>query len=185
MRKNLTMKTTLYPMPVLIVASYDKNGNPNAMNAGWGGISGYDEITLGLAREHKTVENILERKAFTVSMGELEYLKSCDYVGIVSASKEADKMKKSGFTTTKSEFVDAPLINELSISMECRLKSYDPKTGHMIGQIVNAGVDERILTDGKVDLSKVHVLTLDPLNYTYHVMSEPVGRAFKDGAKLK
>lgn len=120
MRKNFGAKPFLYPQPVMILGTYDENGNANAMNAAWGGIVGANEIIVDLSA-HKTTDNIIKNKAFTVGVADLEHLVACDYVGIVSANKEADKMKKAGFTTTKSEFVNAPIINELPLTLECEL----------------------------------------------------------------
>ena len=185
MRKNFGAKAYTYPQPVLIIASYDENGNADAMNAAWGGISDDKEISMGLSAEHKTVKNILERKAFTVSMGDAGHVEACDYVGLVSGNKVPDKLKKAGFTITKSELVDAPIINELAVCVECRMISYDEKTCRMVGEIVNVSVDESAMTDGKVDITKVAPITVDPFNNAYHVIGEKVGNAFCDGVKLK
>lgn len=116
MRKNFGAKPFLYPQPVMILGIYDENGKANAMNAAWGGIVGANEIIVDLSA-HKTTDNIIKNKAFTVGVADLEHLVACDYVGIVSANKEADKMKKAGFTTTKGEFVNAPIINELPLTL--------------------------------------------------------------------
>ena len=110
MRKNFGTKTFLYPQPVLIIASYDENGKPNAMNAAWGGVSDFNQISISLAK-HKTTTNILKNKAFTVSIGTSKMLTSCDYVGLVSQNDVPDKFEKSGFTATKSELINAPIIN--------------------------------------------------------------------------
>ncbi|MCI6430262.1 MAG: flavin reductase family protein [Oliverpabstia sp.] len=185
MRKNFGAKAYTYPQPVLIIASYDENGNADAMNAAWGGISDDKEISMCLSAEHKTVKNILERKAFTVSMGDAAHVEACDYVGLVSGNKVPDKLKKAGFTITKSELVDAPIINELAVCVECRMISYDEKTCRMVGEIVNVSVDESAMTDGKVDITKVAPITFDPFNNAYHVIGEKVGNAFRDGVKLK
>lgn len=185
MRKNFGAKAYTYPQPVLIIASYDENGNADAMNAAWGGISDDKEISMCLSAEHKTVKNILERKAFTVSMGDAAHVEACDYVGLVSGNKVPDKLKKAGFTITKSELVDAPIINELAVCVECRMISYDEKTCRMVGEIVNVSVDESAMTDGKVDITKVAPITFDPFNNAYHVIGEKVGNAFCDGVKLK
>lgn len=185
MRKNFGAKAYTYPQPVLIIASYDENGNADAMNAAWGGISDDKEISMCLSAEHKTVKNILERKAFTVSMGDAAHVEACDYVGLVSGNKVPDKLKKAGFTITKSELVDAPIINELAVCVEGRMISYDEKTCRMVGEIVNVSVDERAMTDGKVDITKVTPITFDPFNNAYHVIGEKVGNAFRDGVKLK
>ena len=185
MRKNFGAKAYTYPQPVLIIASYDENGNADAMNAAWGGISDDKEISMCLSAEHKTVKNILERKAFTVSMGDAGHVEACDYVGLVSGNKVPDKLKKAGFTITKSELVDAPIINELAVCVECGMISYDEKTCRMVGEIVNVSVDESAMTDGKVDITKVAPITFDPFNNAYHVIGEKVGNAFCDGVKLK
>lgn len=185
MRKNFGAKAYTYPQPVLIIASYDENGNADAMNAAWGGISDDKEISMCLSAEHKTVKNILERKAFTVSMGDAAHVEACDYVGLVSGNKVPDKLKKAGFTITKSELVDAPIINELAVCVECRMIRYDEKTCRMVGEIVNVSVDESAMTDGKVDITKVAPITFDPFNNAYHVIGEKVGNAFRDGVKLK
>lgn len=155
MRKDFGAKPFTYPQPVLILGSYDKDGNPDAMNAAWGGISGGNEISMCISAGHKSTKNIIERKAFTVSVADLEHTAACDYVGLVSAGNTPDKFEKAGFHAVKSKFVDAPLIEELPIAAECRLKSYDAGTGRMVGEIVNICVDERVLDEnGNVDVSK-------------------------------
>ena len=186
MRKNFGAKPFLYPQPVLIIASYDENGVPDAMNAAWGGISESDQISMCLSPGHKTVKNILARKAFTVSMADAAHVTECDYVGIVSANQVPDKLAKAGFHTTKSEFVDAPLIDELPMALECRLVSYDEDSCCMVGQIVNVCADESVLdAQGKIDPAKLDPITFDPVHSTYRKLGEVVGRAFQDGAKLK
>ena len=186
MRKNFGAKPYTYPQPVFIVAAYGPDGTPDAMNAAWGGISDTTELTLCLSAGHKTTQNILERKAFTVSMADAAHVTECDYLGVVSANKVPDKLARAGFHTTKSGFVDAPLIDELAMAVECRLVSYDPDTGHLVGEIVNISVDESVLTpEGKVDVSKLDPITFDPVNSTYHKLGEKVGNAFADGLKLK
>lgn len=186
MRKNFGAKPLTYPQPVFILASYDENGSPDAMNAAWGGISESNEISLCLSAGHKTVKNILARKAFSVSMGQADQVVPCDYVGIVSGNDVPDKFARAGFHAVKSAFVDAPLIEELSMAVECRLKSYDPDTCRMVGEIVNVSIDERVLTaDGGVDTSKLQPIVFDPVNNTYAVLGKAVAQAFSVGAKLK
>lgn len=187
MRKNFGAKPFVYPMPVFIIAAYDENGLPNAMNAAWGGISEIHEISMCLSTEHKTVKNILQRKAFTVSVGEASQVTACDYVGLVSGNNVEDKFEKAGFHATKSEFVDAPVINELSITLECALIDYDPKSCILRGNIKNVSVDERVLdANGKVDVSKVQPLVFDSFNNDYLVIKgEKAGKAFSEGNKLK
>lgn len=185
MRKNFGAKPILYPQPVFIIGSYDENGTPDAMNAAWGGISEANEISMCLSAEHKTVKNILVKKAFTVSMATADTVVPCDFVGIVSGNDVADKLNKAGFHTTKSAFVNAPLIEELPLAVECKLISYDAETCRMVGEIVNVCADERILTDGNIDPSKLRPITYDGMNHAYYVLGEKVGDAFKDGAALK
>ena len=186
MRKNFGAKPLSYPQPVLIIAAYDENGIPNAMNAAWGGISEMNEISMCLSEGHKTVKNILKRKAFTVSMADAAHVIACDYVGIVSGNHVEDKFTKAGFHATKSSFVDAPLIDELAVALECRLKDYNPKTCILRGEIVNVSVDERALNEhGQVDPTKVAPICFDPFNNTYLKIGEKVGNAFADGKLLK
>lgn len=184
MRKNFGAKPITYPQPVFIIASYDENGNPDAMNAAWGGICGDKEISMCLSAGHKTVKNILARKAFTVSMADAAHVAECDYVGIVSANKEPNKLEKAGFHTVKAENIDAPVIEELPMAVECRLVSYDEESMIMIGEIVNVSADESVLTDGKIDPAKLRPITFDPVNNAYCVIGEKVGNAFSDGKKI-
>ena len=186
MRKNFGNKPWCYPQPVFILAAYDVNGTPNAMNVAWGGISYDDEIAMCISANHKTTYNILASKAFTVSMADVEHLVACDYVGVESGNKVADKFEKAGFTAVKSEFVNAPVINELPMTMECELISYDPETCRLVGRIVNVSADERILgEDGGIDVSKLRPITFDPVRNDYLVIGEKVGNAFRDGLALK
>ena len=129
---------------------------------------------------------ILARKAFTVSMATAEQAVACDYVGIESGNKVADKVAKAGWHTTKSEFVDAPLIDELPMAVECRLVSYDPETCRLVGEIVNVSADESVLDEnGKIDPDKLRPITFDPVHNTYRGLAEKGANAFQDGAKLK
>ena len=137
MRKNFGAKPILYPQPVFIIGSYDENGTPYAMNEAWGGISKANQISMCLSASHKTVKNIFARSGFTVSMATAEQLVACDYVGLVSANDVPNKMEKAGFHTVKSENVDAPLIEELPLAVECKLISYDEETCCMVGKIIN------------------------------------------------
>ena len=185
MRKYFGAQPILYPQPVFIIATYNEDGTANAMNAAWGGISEVNEITMCISAEHKTTQNVLARKAFTVSMGTAEYVAACDYVGMVSGSDEPRKMEKAGFHTVRSEFVDAPVIAELPMAVECKLVSFDPETCRMVGEVVNVCADETVLTDGKIDPVKLRPITFDGMNNTYLALGEKVGNAFSDGAKLK
>ena len=186
MRKNFGSKPLCYPQPVFIIGTYNEDGTPNAMNAAWGGISESNEISICVSETHKTTANILARKAFTVSMATADQMVACDYVGIASGNKVADKFAKTGWHAIKSEFVDAPLIDELPMAMECRLISYDEETCRLVGEIVNVSADESVLGEnGKVDPAKLRPITFDPMNNAYLVLGEKVGNAFRDGAQIK
>lgn len=186
MRKNFGAKPWTYPQPVFIIASYDEEGRADAMNAAWGGISDDTQISLCLSAEHKTVKNIQARGAFTVSMADAAHVIACDYVGIVSGNDVPDKLEKAGFHTTKSQFVDAPLIDELPMAVECRLISYDPETCRMVGEIVNVCADESILDErGKIDPDRLQPIVFDPVNNAYRKLGEKAGYAFRDGLHLK
>ena len=186
MRKNFGAKAMCSPMPVYIIGTYNADGTPNAMNAAWGGISEETEITICVDSAHKTAENLLARKAFTVSMATAKYAAACDYVGIVSGNKEPDKFVKAGFHATRSQFVDAPLIDELPMALECEVISYDPESCRLVGRIVNVCADESILGEnGKVDAAKLQPITYDPMSHHYLALGEKVGQAFHDGLQLK
>lgn len=181
-RVNFGAKPILYPMPVLIIGTYDENGVPNAMNAAWGCITDENEITISMS-PHKTTENFAKTGAFTVSIGTEDTVISCDYVGVETAGKVPDKFAKAGFHATKSEFVNAPLIDELPVALECKVKSY--KDDILVGEIINVNADESILTEGKIDPKKLKPIIYDSMNRTYIGLGEKVGNAFKDGLKLK
>ena len=186
MRKNFGAKPWTYPQPVFIVATYDADGQPDAMNAAWGGIDYDDRINLCLSAGHKTVKNLLATRAFTVSMGTADHLTACDYVGIVSANKVPDKFARAGFHAVKSEFVNAPLIEELPMAVECELVSYDEETCHLVGRIVNVSADESILDErGKIDPARLRPIVFDPVHNDYLVVGPKVGNAFQDGAALR
>ena len=185
MRKNFGPKTWLYPMPVLIVGTYDENGVPNAMNAAWGGIYDTNLVMVCLADDHKTTENIKKTGAFTVSFATAKTVAPCDYVGIVSANDVPDKFEKAGFHALKSEFVNAPIIEELPMTVECKLLKFN-EDGICIGEIVNVSADESVLDEnGKVDAKKLDPIIYDSVTHAYWNFGEKVGRAFSDGKKIK
>ena len=181
-RVNFGAKPLMYPQPVLIIGTYDENGVPNAMNAAWGITTDYKEITISLS-EHKTTDNLKARKAFTVSIGTEDQVVPCDYVGVESGRKVPDKFARAGFHATKSEFVDAPLIDELPLAMECKVKSFEH--GILVGEIVNVSADERVIANGALDISKLKPISFDPFGNAYYGVGEKVGNAFKDGTQLK
>ena len=185
MRKNFGSQHWLFPQPVLMIATYNEDGTPDIMNAAWGGISDSDEISISISSTHKTAENLLKRGAFTVSFATAAQVTACDYVGLVSGNKVPDKFARAGFHAVKSEFVDAPLVEELPMALECRVRSYDTETDILRGEIVNVSADETILTDGKIDPAKFRPIVFDPVNHDYLELGAKAGKAFSEGNKLK
>ena len=185
MRKNFGSQHWLFPQPVLMIATYNEDGTPDIMNAAWGGISDSDEISISISNTHKTAKNLLKRGAFTVSFATADQVAACDYVGLVSGNKVQDKFARAGFHAVKSEFVDAPLVEELPMALECRVRSYDTETDILRGEIVNVCADESILTDGKIDPAKLRPIVFDPVNHDYLELGAKAGKAFGEGNKLK
>lgn len=186
MRKNLQPKPFLYPLPVLIIGTYDEAGMPDAMNAAWGTICDMNQVAIFLSATHKTTKNILTKQAFTVSMADAKNVVFADYVGVISGNDVPDKLSKTTWTITSSEFVDAPIFKELPLTLECKLVSFNEESECVVGEIVNISVDEEILDEkGKIDLQKFKPISYDPSNHTYVTLGETVGRAFSDGFKLK
>lgn len=185
MRKNFGKKSWLYPMPVFIVGTYDENGVPNAMNAAWGGMYDTNLVMVCLADEHKTTENIRKNGAFTVSFATAETVVPSDYVGIVSGNDTPDKLCRSGFHTTKSEYVNAPLIDELPMAVECKLYKFT-EDGICISEIINISADESILDEnGTVDAKKLNPIVYDSVSHAYWTLGEKAGQAFSDGKRIK
>ncbi len=186
MRKDFGAKAMLYPMPVLMISTYDENGNPDIMNAAWGGIADDTQINICLSPEHKTVKNIQAGSDFTVSMATASTMVACDFAGIVSANDDSEKIKKSGFTFTKSSKVNAPLCDQLPMALECKVISYDAPTCRLLGEIVNVCADESVLSDdGKIDVKKLDPITYDSMHHKYIRLGEVCGDAFKSGLALK
>lgn len=165
-------------MPVLIVATFNDDGTPDAMTAAWGGIHDTNQVGICIAGEHKTAENLLHRKAFTVSFADAAHIKACDYAGCVSGKDIPDKVSKAGFSVTASSFVDAPVINELPVCLECELVSYDITTGCMVGNIINVSAEDTVLTDGKIDIEKLDPVLFDPVHAVYRKTGPVVAGAF-------
>lgn len=172
----------ILPEGVFIIGSYDESGVPNAMNAAWGVQSDWTEITLILG-EHKTTENILKTGAFTVAFGTKDTALISDYFGM-ETGRRVNKIEKAGCHTRPSEKVNAPIIEEYPLTLECTLKSWDPESGRMIGEIVGQHADERILTDGKVDVEKMELIIFDPASHAYRLVGPVVGHAYRDGKQL-
>ena len=175
MRKDFGSQTWMFPMPVLIIGTYDENGNPNAMNAAWGGIYDYNQIMVCLSA-HKTTDNIRKNKAFTISFATVETVAASDYVGIVSQNQEPNKIAKSGLKAEKSIHVNAPIFTNYPLTLECELievLNEGEGGGNFIGKIVNVSVDESILTNNKVDPKKLHAITFDPITAKYVALMPP------------
>jgi flavin reductase (DIM6/NTAB) family NADH-FMN oxidoreductase RutF len=182
MRKDFGAKPLLYPQPVLIIGTYNEDGTPNAMNAAWGGICGADKIIIDLGA-HRTTDNILRNKAFTVAVADAPHVVEADYFGVVSGNKVPDKIAKAGLHVEKSDKVNAPIITEFPITLECELLR-STEDG-IVGKIINVCADERVLDEnGEIDPSKVEAITYDTSHHTYIKLGETVGNAFSDGKKL-
>ena len=186
MKKNLKLKALIYPLPVLIVGTYDEGGTPNAMNAAWGTVCDTAQVAISLSAHHKTVQNLLKTKSFTVGIADAKNVVAADYVGLVSANDVPDKLAKTGWKITKGQCVNAPIIEDLPLVLECKLVSFDPETEICIGEVVNVSVDESILNEkGKIDVEKLNPLCYASEVRGYYTLGEKVGQAFLDGLKLK
>ena len=187
MRKNIKTTEAIFPMPVLLVATYNEDGTVNVMNAAWGTMVERNIVALNLTETHKTVKNIKERKAFTVSIADAKHVTQADYFGVASGNKVSDKFAKSKLTATKSENVDAPIVNEFPVCMECEFIEYqDGDYGlGVIGKVVNVTADESIMSGENVDIEKVGAIAFDPYTHGYYKVTERVGNAFSDGLKIK
>lgn len=187
MRKDLGVIPAVYPMPVLMVATYDENGKVDVMNAAWGMISGMDQITLFISEGHKTTKNIRQVKAFSVSIADQPHMAEADFFGIASGNDMDDKFERTGFTVEKSTHVNAPVVQEFPVSMECELTEI-VETEHLhavVGKIVNVNVDEKVLDeDGKVAVEKLNALIFDQFKAGYYVTGQKVGQAWVAGKEL-
>ena len=187
MRKKMNITEGIFPMPVLMVATYNEDGSVNVMNAAWGTMQERNMVALNLTETHKTVKNIKERGAFTVSIADAAHLVEADYFGVESGNKVSDKFARSGLTANKAETVDAPVINEFPLCLECEFVEYQSNEYGcgVIGKVVNVTADERVMVNGKIDMSLVNAIAFDPYTHGYYKVTERVGEAFKDGMKLK
>lgn len=187
MRTKLKLTEGIFPMPVLMIATYNEDGSVNVMNAAWGTMVERDIVALNLSEGHKTVQNIKARGAFTVSIADAAHVVEADYFGVESGNRVSDKLARSGLTAGRAEAVDAPVINEFPLCLECEFIEYQGGEYGcgVIGRVVNVTADERVMADGKVDISRVDAITFDPYTHGYYRVAERVGEAFKDGLKLK
>ena len=188
MRKDFGPKNYLFPMPVLMIATYGENDEVDVMNMAWGGICDSDKVALNITEGHKTSKNIKARGAFTISVADAAHVVEADYLGIVSGNKTQDKFARSGLTATKSAHVDAPIIEEWPVTLECEvLEMHKCEWGfRVVGRIVNATAREDVLAaDGKPDVEKMNAICFDTFHNGYYTIGERVGTAFSDGKKLK
>lgn len=184
MKKKIKTTEAIFPLPVLMIGTYNEDGSVDVMNAAWGTMLERDQVILNLTESHKTVKNIRARKSFTVAIANAKNVVQADYFGVVSGNNDNDKFKNSGLTAVKSENVDAPIINEFPICIECELMDGESDWG-IVGKVVNVSADESVMKDGNVDISLLEAIAFDPYTHGYYKVSERVGNAFSDGLSLK
>lgn len=187
MKKDLGILQAVYPMPVFMIATYDEEGKVDVMNAAWGNICASDKIALFISEPHKTTKNIRKIKAFTVSIADAKHMDVADYFGIASGNTMEDKFERTGYTAIKSEKVNAPIIDEFPLVMECELAEIvETENMHaVVGKIVNVAADEEVLDEnGKVDPAKLNAIAFDNFQSGYYQMGEKAGQAWDAGKKL-
>jgi len=174
------------PLPVLIIGTYDENGTPNAMNAAWGGQIGMTQISVSLSSSHKTTDNIKLNREFTIAYATAEQIAACDYVGVVSGNKEENKLEKCGFTVTRSDKVNAPVIDQLPVTIECKVIDIQEEFGEtrVVAEVVGLKADDNVITDGKVDYSKAGLVIYDTVSKTYRIVGDSVAAARSVGKKF-
>lgn len=185
MRTNLKSKAYIYPLPVLVIGTFDENNTPNAMTAAWGCVCDTKKISIVIDQSHKTMDNIKLNKQFTVSITDVDNMVKADYVGINSGKKVPNKVEKTAWTVQKSEFVNAPMFLEFPLILECELESVDDDLEMVIATIKNVSVDERILTNGEIDLNKFNPICYDTGTHGYYNLGYRVGNAYLEGKKIK
>lgn len=187
MRKNFKPNSMLFPMPVLIISTFNEDGSVDCMNAAWGTMEDVNVILLELTSDHKTSENILREGCFTVAIGNKKNVVACDYVGIVSNKIDPDKFSKTGWSYIKGEQVNAPIITDLPVSLECELERISRENGdfEVYGKIVNVSVNEEYLNGNQLDLDKCEFITYNSNDHSYRTISNKIADAFKVGLSLK
>ena len=187
MKKDLGVRPYLFPMPVLMVATYNEDGTVNAMNMAWGGICARNMVSLKINENHKTSQNLKARRAFTLSIADAAHIEAADFFGIASGNKLPDKFARSGLTAVKSEKVDAPVVQEFPLTLECRVVEDRMELyGHQIlGEIVGVLAEERVLDEaGNVDVTKLNALVYDQMQSGYYTIGEKAGQAWETGTAL-
>lgn len=188
MKKDLGNIPAIYPMPVLMIATYDESGKVDVMNAAWGMMCDMDKVALCISESHKTTKNIRKLGAFTVALADAAHIKEADYFGIASGNNTPDKFERTGFTAVKSDKVNAPVIDEFPVTMECELlETVSTDNFHsVIGKIVNVKADEKVLDEnGRINPLKTNALIFDQFQMGYYVSGEKVGQAWSSGKELK
>ena len=187
MLKDLGVKPYTFPMPVLMIATYGEDGKPDVMNMAWGGVCAENMVALNIDEEHKTSENIKKRGAFTLSIADLAHIKEADFFGIATGNKMADKFERSGLHAVKSAHVDAPVVEEFPLTLECKVAEIQHTSYgfRVLGEIVNVLADEKVLDDkGKVMPEKLGAFVFDQFRGGYYAVGEKVGQAWQTGAEL-
>jgi flavin reductase (DIM6/NTAB) family NADH-FMN oxidoreductase RutF len=189
MKKSLGAKTLAYVTPVWVIGSYDKNDRANAMTASWAGICCSDpaSVTVSIRKPRYSFQNIIDKQAFTVNIPTEDFVKEADYLGIVSGADE-DKLAKAGLTTTRSDLIDAPIINEFPLSLECKLLHTHEVGAHtmFIGAILDVKADETVLDDkGNPDMTKLKPFSFAPGSMKYYKNGEFLADGFNCGLSLK
>lgn len=175
------------PLPVLIIGTYDADGTPDAMNAAWGGQVGMTQISVSLSGSHKTTANIRLNREFTIAYATADQIAACDYVGVVSGNNVPDKLEKCGFTVTRSDKVNAPVIDQLPVTIECKVTDIQEEFGEtrVVAEIIGMKADESVMTDGKVDYSKVGLVIYDTVSKTYRTVGDSIAAARSVGRKFE
>lgn len=187
MKKDLGMVPAVFPMPVLMIAAYDESGKVNAMNAAWGQICEEDKIALFIDEDHKTTQNLLKTKAFTVALADEAHMDVADFFGIATGNKMTDKFERTGYHARTSGHINAPIIEEFPVVMECELAEVVKADSFycIVGRIVNTAAEESVLSEnGKIDPSKLHALMFDQFQYGYYTVGKKVGRAWNAGKEF-
>lgn len=187
MKKDLGVKPYTFPMPVLMISTYNEDGTVDVMNMAWGGVCAANMVALNIDEDHKTSQNIKKRGAFTLSIADIDHIEAADFFGIASGNKMADKFQRSGLHAVKSEKVDAPVVEEFPLTLECRaVECQHTAYGfRVLGEIVGTLAEESVLDEkGRVDPTKLNAFVFDQFQSGYYAIGEKVGQAWSTGAKL-
>ena len=187
MFKDFGVKPYLFPMPAYMIGTYNEDDSVDVMMMAWGGICAEDMVALNLEEEHRTVANLKARKAFTLSVPGMDTLRESGFFGIDSSNKMADKFERTGLHAVKSERVDAPIITEYPLTLECEVVEMQsqPYGLRVLGKIVNVLAHEKVLDDaGKIDAAKLNTFVFDQMQNGYYAIGEKVGKAWNSGADL-